>query len=111
MVELVIFWVICAVIVAVGAAGRGRSGLSWFVLAIVISPLLALILLAIMPNLAEKPPAPQIVQVQAADSPPADEMRKCPFCAESIRREAVKCRFCGSAVEALPAPTKEQYYG
>ena len=52
--ELLIIWVIFAVIVGAAASGRGRSVAGWIVLAILISPLLALILLVVMPNLRDQ---------------------------------------------------------
>jgi hypothetical protein len=53
-VELLVVWVIFAVIVGAAASGRGRSVAGWIVLAILISPLLALILLVVMPNLRDQ---------------------------------------------------------
>jgi hypothetical protein len=51
MIGILIFWFICAGIVAAAAEGRGRNGAGWFFLAIFISPLLALILVLVIPNL------------------------------------------------------------
>jgi hypothetical protein len=52
--ELLVVWVIFAVIVGAAASGRGRSVAGWIVLSILISPLLALILLVVMPNLRDQ---------------------------------------------------------
>ena len=90
-------WVVFAIIVGVAASSRGRSGFAWFVLAVVISPVLAAILLALMPSMAK--PAAEALALDAG------ELRKCPECAELIRREARKCKHCGSAVEPLLEPT------
>jgi len=38
---IVILWVVFSFLVAAGARNRGRSGFCWFVLAAVISPVLA----------------------------------------------------------------------
>jgi len=46
-----IFWLALAVIVAVAANTRGRSSAVWVLLAIVISPLLAGLLLLALPRL------------------------------------------------------------
>jgi hypothetical protein len=51
MFEIFLFWLIASVLVGIGAAGRGRNGFGWFLLAVIISPLLAFILLALLPNL------------------------------------------------------------
>src|SRR5262249_54460057 len=49
--EIVIGWLIFAIIVGVAANARGRDGAGWFFLAVIISPLLALILVLVIPNL------------------------------------------------------------
>ena len=41
MLIAAILWVVFAFIVAAGAGNRGRSGLGWFIMSIIISPLLA----------------------------------------------------------------------
>jgi hypothetical protein len=40
-VEIVVLWILPALIVGYGAHHKGRSGLSWFVLAVLLSPLIA----------------------------------------------------------------------
>jgi len=47
----VILWFMFAIVVGIGASSRGRNGFGWFILAAIISPLLAVILLALMPPL------------------------------------------------------------
>jgi hypothetical protein len=51
MVPVAVIWLIFAIVVAAAANGRGRTGFGWFILAVVISPLLAGLLLAILPDL------------------------------------------------------------
>ena len=46
-----ILWSVFAILIAAAADSRGRSGFGWFVLAIVLSPLLAGFVLLLMPNL------------------------------------------------------------
>ena len=48
--EYVFFWIVFAVIVGVAANTRGRSGLGWFALAVIISPLLSGLLLLALPR-------------------------------------------------------------
>lgn len=87
----VFFWVFFSIIVGVFAGNRGRSGAGWFVLSLLISPLITFLLVAVSKNLD---PARQISQPSTATH------RKCPACAELILPEAVVCKHCGSKVEA-----------
>ncbi|TXI62714.1 MAG: hypothetical protein E6Q48_05475 [Limnohabitans sp.] len=49
-----LFWTLCAFGVAYLAAGRGRSGLGFFLLSFFMSPILGLIVVLVMRNLAEE---------------------------------------------------------
>src|SRR5260370_12701663 len=53
MIGILIFWLIFAIVVGVAADARGRNGVLWFVLAAIISPVLALILLLVQPDLKQ----------------------------------------------------------
>jgi hypothetical protein len=48
---IVIGWLIFSIVVGAAAAGRGRSTLGWALLALFISPLIAGVLLAVLPDL------------------------------------------------------------
>lgn len=86
--ELVMIWFVGAIVIGVGASSRGRSGFGWFLLSLLISPLLSLILLAVTPNLAEKAAAEAL-------RPNFDTHVKCPDCAELVLKEAKVCKHCG----------------
>ena len=47
--ELIVFWVLFCVVVAVIANSKGRSGIAWFFLSVLISPVLGLILVLCLP--------------------------------------------------------------
>jgi len=72
-------WVVLALAVGILAAREfGRSGLRWFLLALVLTPLVGLLLFILPPR-----------------------RRPCPFCAEPIQPSAVVCRFCGRDVAPM----------
>jgi hypothetical protein len=50
-VAILIVWVGIAFLVAIAAGARDRSSVGWFFLAVIISPVLALIALLVLPNL------------------------------------------------------------
>jgi hypothetical protein len=48
---IAVIWVTLAIIIGAAARARGRSGVGWFLLAVVLSPLIAGLLLIIFPDL------------------------------------------------------------
>ncbi|MGR4929281.1 hypothetical protein ACIPUD_21150 [Bradyrhizobium sp. CAR08] len=48
---LFILWIVLTGIVAAAAEARGRSGLGWFIVAFLLSPLVGILLLLVFPNL------------------------------------------------------------
>jgi hypothetical protein len=50
-VEIVLIWLTFAIVVGIAGNSRGRSGFGWFILAVIISPLIGLILVLVLPNL------------------------------------------------------------
>lgn len=83
--ELIFFWLLLSLAVGIWASNKGRSGFGWFLLAIIISPLLAGIFLAVSTNRS----------VQAETRPTTATHVKCPDCAELILKEAKVCKHCG----------------
>jgi len=82
-----IFWFLFSVAVGVWASNRGRSGVGWFVLSLVVSPLLGFIFCAVARDLS-----------RPHDAPDAATHVKCPACAEWVLPEARKCKHCGNAL-------------
>lgn len=85
-----IFWFVFAIAVGVYASNKGRSGIGWFVLSVLISPLLGFVFCVACKDLS--------IKAQPA-SPSLATHRKCPSCAEFILPEAIVCKHCGSNVE------------
>jgi hypothetical protein len=54
MLWIVVGWLIFSIVVGAVAGARGRSGYAWVLLSLLISPLVAAIILAIVPDLAAR---------------------------------------------------------
>jgi len=71
-VEWLFIWLFFALLVGLLASSKGRSFLGWLLLAIIISPLLAGLLVLVIGH-----------------------ARRCPFCRGGVPRDALVCRHCG----------------
>lgn len=87
MITWIALWFGLSIAVAILASNKGRSGFLWFLLAIVISPLLALIFCAVSKNLT---------QTVGRNAPTPFTHVKCPDCAELVLAEAKVCKHCGA---------------
>lgn len=96
--EIVLFWFVCAVAAGVVAASKGRSGLGWFFLSLLLFGILGLLIVGLMPSLNKPEPARADVDTR--------ERVPCPSCREFVVKGAEVCRFCGAAqqVAAVAAP-------
>lgn len=80
-------WLLCAVLVAAAAHQRGRTAFGWLLLALVLTPLAAGLLLALFP--------PQLdARIRADARRGRRGWQLCPSCNEAIRRDARRCRYC-----------------
>lgn len=95
-----IFWVLFSVAAGVFASNRGRSGIGWFVLSLLISPLLGLIFVAVMKDLSR----PNTTSSQ----PGPGTHVKCPACAEYVLPEAKVCKHCGAALAPVAHYAQDQ---
>jgi Na+/melibiose symporter-like transporter len=85
--EVLVLWLVCAVITAVIASAKGRSGFGWFLLGAILG-IFGVILIACMPSLNRAP----LVVTAAPDDRPT---KNCPDCGETILLVANVCKHCG----------------
>lgn len=96
-----ILWFALSVIAAIIASNKGRSGFGFFILAIVLSPLVGIIAALVV-----KPNNTSIEQKQTETG----EYRKCPYCAEVVKSEAIICKHCGrDLAQTETVHTEEQW--
>jgi hypothetical protein len=90
--EIILFWFLVSIAIGVWASNKGRSGFGWFVLAVIISPILAAIFLAVSKDLSKPALSPATA---TNDTPTTSTHVTCPDCAEYVRKQARVCKHCG----------------
>lgn len=110
-----VLWIGFAVVTAIAASSRGRSGGGWFLLGMLFG-VFALIAVLVMPKLSVEPvdtavPLPGETKKRtelrlakeaerARTAAETDDTMNCPRCAETIKKAATMCRFCQLDLEA-----------
>jgi hypothetical protein len=77
LVVAILIWLLLSAATGVYAARLSRTGVGWFFLALILSPLIAAVFLLALGH---------------------HEPLHCPYCAEPIREEAIRCPHCRSEV-------------
>lgn len=91
MLGWMMVWFVGAILVGALASKRERSGFGWFLLALVISPLLAVLGLLIAGT--------------------GEHQVRCPACRELVRADAVKCKHCGETLGGTAAAVERDEGG
>jgi len=93
---VILVWLAFSIFVGMRAKARGRFGLGWFLLSLLVSPPLAALALLLLPDKSN--PMDESATSQG-------DRVECLKCGELISRNAKVCRFCG--FEVLPDAGKK----
>lgn len=92
-----IVWLLFGVATGVIAAGKGRSGLGWFLLGCILG-IFGLVIVACLPSLKA-----QEVVVAAPAHQFGQSNKACPECAETVLAAANVCKHCGHRFDGKAA--------
>lgn len=86
--EIVILWFLLSIVAGAIASSKGRSGFGYFLLSLLLSPLIGGLLAIGLSDLSK-------IAEAEANAPNPKTHIKCPDCKELILKEALVCKHCG----------------
>src|SRR5262245_23210362 len=106
--EYFVVWLVIAVVTAIVARSRGRSGIGWFFLGCLIT-IFALVLVALLPSLKRARPTvhPVAATVMGAVARRQGRHVPCPWCKEFVLADALVCKCCGLRLGSRPKPASK----
>lgn len=87
-------WFVLCILVGYWAHTRGRFGLGWGIISLMLSPLIGGLIIAILPK-AGKAALPRD---EVGNPITPNSHVRCTDCRELVRRDARKCKHCGSTL-------------
>jgi hypothetical protein len=84
--EIFVLWLALSILAGIIASRKGRSGIGFFLLSLILSPLVGIIAALVVGQNIRRVEEKQIA---------SNEYKKCPYCAEIIKKEAIACKCCG----------------
>lgn len=96
MTFVVVMWLLLSICAGMVARNKGRSFFGFFLLSLLLSPLIGIIFALVMSKNQKK----------LDETALQHGHKKCPKCAEIIKAEAVVCKHCGNEEFPEPVPVK-----
>ncbi len=101
MGTIALVWIVLAVCVGIAATSRGRSGAGWFVLACILSPVIALLLLiAMQPRNGVSGAGVGASWLERYEGRGG---KQCPYCRSIVHRAATVCPACTREIDTVEA--------